>query len=224
MKIFVGYDSSQPDAYLVCKHSILKHNPHAEVIPLIRSKLEEAGIYSRPHDELSSTEFTFTRFLVPFLTDYTGWALFVDCDIVFNVDVQQLFDQADNKYAIMCVKHEYEPQEQVKMDGRPQTSYPRKNWSSVMLLNCAHPSLQALTPETINTDVIPGIFFHSFKWLEDKYVGELDHTWNYLVGVYNDIEMPNVIHYTSGGPWFEQWADCEFSEVWKQYKQEMDDK
>jgi len=215
MKVFVGYDPREDIAYQVCKHSIERRQPEAEVHPLKQSDLRKAGWYKRQQDKLASTEFTFTRFLVPELTNFKGWALFMDCDMILTTDIKELFDQADDQYAVMCVQHDYKVQEGVKMDGQRQTVYPRKNWSSVMLFNCAHPSNAKLTMDLINNPEINGAYLHRFSWLKDEEIGSLDHTWNYLVGVYNDIELPKLIHYTEGGPWFENYRDCEFHNNWK---------
>ena len=215
MKVFVGWDSREDIAYQVCKHSILSKQPNAEVIPLKQNELRERGLYWRDVDKLASTEFTFTRFLIPELAHYQGWALFMDCDMILTTDIKELFDQADDRYAVMCVQHDYTPREGLKMDGKQQTVYPRKNWSSVMLVNCGHPSNAVLHKELVNDAEISGAYLHRFSWLKDEEIGELDHTWNYLVGVYNDIDVPKLIHYTEGGPWFENYRDCEFHQLWK---------
>ena len=215
MKVFVGYDPREDIAYQVCKHSILSKSKLADVRPLKQQELRDAGWYTRPIDKLASTEFTFTRFLIPELTNFEGWALFMDCDMILTTDIKELFDQADPKYAVMCVQHDYTPKEGTKMDGQKQTIYPRKNWSSVMLFNCAHPSNARLTMDLVNDPEINGAYLHRFSWLRDEEIGELDHTWNYLVGVYDDIKRPNLIHYTEGGPWFENYRDCEFAQLWK---------
>jgi lipopolysaccharide biosynthesis glycosyltransferase len=221
MKVFVGYDTREDIAYQVCKHSIKSKSKLADVRPLKQQELRDAGWYTRPIDKLASTEFTFTRFLIPELTNFKGWALFMDCDMILTTDIKELFDQADDQYAVMCVQHDYTPKEGVKMDGQKQTIYPRKNWSSVMLFNCAHPSNAALTMDLVNNPEINGAYLHRFSWLKDEEIGELDHTWNYLVGVYDDIDTPNLIHYTEGGPWFENYRDCEFADLWKQELYDM---
>ena len=139
LKIFVGYDSREDIAFEVCKQSIYNTaSVPVEVIPLKQDKLRKQGWYWRDEDKLGSTEFTFTRFLVPFLTDYTGWALFIDCDFIFKQDIADLFALADDKYAVMCAHHDYTPKEGEKMDGKAQLPYPRKNWSSMVLWNCGH--------------------------------------------------------------------------------------
>jgi lipopolysaccharide biosynthesis glycosyltransferase len=221
MKVFVGYDPREDIAYQVCKHSILTKQPEANVRPLVQKELRDAGWYTRPKDKLASTEFTFTRFLVPELTNFKGWAVFMDCDMILTTDIKELFDQADDKYAVMCVQHDYTPKEGMKMDGQKQTVYPRKNWSSVVLFNCGHPSNARLTQDMVNDPELNGAYFHRFSWLKDEEVGELDHTWNYLVGVYDDIKTPKLIHYTEGGPWFENYRNCEYNQEWKQELQDM---
>ena len=221
MKVFVGYDTREDIAYQVCKHSILKHQPNAQVAPLIQKELRSAGWYKRPIDTLASTEFTFTRFLIPELTNFRGWALFMDCDMILTTDIKELFDQADDRYAVMCVQHDYTPRQGIKMDGQKQTIYPRKNWSSVVLWNCSHPSNRVVTQDFVNDTELNGAYMHRFSWLKDEEIGELDHTWNYLVGVYNDIETPKLIHYTEGGPWFENYRECEFADLWKKELFEM---
>jgi len=221
MKIFVGYDPREDIAYQVCKHSILSRNNSAIIRPLVQKELRDAGWYNRPVDKLASTEFTFTRFLVPELMNFAGWAVFIDCDIILTTDISELFAQADDRYAVMCVQHDYKVKEGLKMDGQTQTFYPRKNWSSVMMFNCAHPSNKMLDQNLVNSPEVNGAYLHRFSWLKDEEIGSLDHTWNYLVGVYTDLEKPKLIHYTEGGPWFENYRNCEFHQEWKKELTEM---
>ena len=215
MKIFVGYDPREDVAYQVCEFSIKSRQPDAEVIPLKQNQLREEGVYTREIDPLSSTEFTFTRFLVPHLMDYQGWAIFIDCDFLCQIDIEEVFKQADEKYAVMVVQHEYAPSENTKMDGQKQSQYPRKNWSSMVLWNCGHPSNKTVTPELVNTET--GQFLHRFQWLDDKEIGALHHEYNWLVGWYKGWKdgSPKLIHYTEGGPWFENHRHCEFGAVWE---------
>ena len=223
LKVFVGYDPREDIAYQVCKHSIEKRSPNAVVKPLIQKELREQGYYDRPIDKLASTEFTFTRFLVPELSNFNGWAMFMDCDMILQTDINELFAQADDKYALMCVKHDYTPKEGIKMDGQAQTVYPRKNWSSVMLFNCSHPSNQEINVELVNDPKITGKYLHRFSWLKDNEIGELSPEWNWLAGWYKEPEdgKPKLIHYTEGGPWFENYRYCEYHSEWKQELQEM---
>jgi lipopolysaccharide biosynthesis glycosyltransferase len=221
MKIFVGYDTREDITYQVCEHSIKQHQPNAEVLPLKMKELREAGLYTRPIDPLSTTEFTFSRFLIPYMTNYTGWAVFCDCDFVWTADVSELFAQADDRYAVMVVKHDYTPPPGVKMDNQKQMPYPRKNWSSMILWNCAHPANRAVTPELVNKET--GQYLHRFSWLKDEEIGSVDHSWNWLVGWYKEPKdgEPKVLHYTEGGPWFKEYRDCEYNDVWKKYLSNM---
>lgn len=159
LRIFVGFDVREELAYEVCRHSLLKYATMSiEIIPLKLQNLTNQGIYTRPRDPTESTEFSFTRFLTPFLAGFQGWAMFVDCDFLYTADVRELVELVDEQYAIMCVHHDYNPKTTVKMDGVLQTSYPRKNWSSMVLYNCAHPKNQLLTPELVNS--ASGAFLH----------------------------------------------------------------
>lgn len=224
LKIYVGWDSREDIAYQVCKKSIRQTaTVPVNIVPLKQKTLRTAGLYSRPVDTLASTEFTFTRFLVPRLMGYKGWALFIDCDFLFLDDVKKLFDQRNDKYAVMCAQHDYTPKEGVKMDGKAQTIYPRKNWSSMMLINCGHPSNLNLTDQLVNDEYKTGAYFHRFSWLQDREIGKLSHEWNWLVGWYNEPAdgKPKMIHYTEGGPWFENYRFCEYDQIWKDELSEM---
>lgn len=219
-KVFIGYDTREDIAYQVCKSSILRHTQsNIDVEPLVQRDLRERGYYWRDHDKLSSTEFTFTRFLIPELMNFQGWALFMDCDMILQDDIQKLFDQKDESKAIMCAQHDYTPKEGTKMDGQQQTVYPRKNWSSVMLINCGHPSNKNLTMDVVNDPETGGKYLHRFMWLEDDEndVGEISHEWNWLVGWYKEPEdgYPRLIHHTEGGPWFKDYRFCEYHKEWK---------
>jgi len=167
-----------------------------------------------------ATEFAISRFCVPFLQE-TGWALFVDCDIVCLDDIGKLFAEADERYAVMVVKHLHEPLEVTKMDGQIQTGYPRKNWSSVMLWNCSHEANLRLTKERLNR--WPGRDLHAFKWLEDEQIGDLRPVWNFLVGVDEPLvdtpegifhRQPKILHYTNGGPWLPNWQGGPYDKEW----------
>jgi len=223
MKVFVGYDTREDIAYQVCKHSLESRNSNVEVRPLKQTELREQGWYTRPIDKLASTEFTFTRFLVPELSNFDGWALFCDSDIIFIEDIKELFDQADDKYAVMCAQHDYTPKEGIKMDGQTQTVYPRKNWSSVVLFNCGHPSNRKLDLNLVNNPLITGAYLHRFSWLDDSEIGQISHEWNWLTDWYEEGKdgTPKALHYTEGGPWFENYRNCDWHLTWKKELQEM---
>ncbi|CAA0810931.1 Protein CDI [Striga hermonthica] len=217
-KIFIGYDPREDLAYEVCRHSLLKRSSvPIEIIPIKQQELRDKGLYWRERGKLESTEFSFSRFLTPCLANYEGWAMFVDCDFLYLNDIKELVDLIDEKYAVMCVQHDYTPKETTKMDGAVQTVYPRKNWSSMVLYNCGHAKNRVLTPEVVNKE--SGAFLHRFQWLEDGEIGEIPFVWNFLVGHNKVVDgdkntYPRAIHYTLGGPWFEQWKDCEFGDLW----------
>lgn len=215
MKVFIGYDSREDIAYKICKFSIERRTKFCEIIPLNQQDLKNQGIYKREIDSLSSTEFTFTRFLVPYLCNYKEWVLFCDCDFLFQIDIKELFNQIDDQYAVMVVKHNYNPSEGIKMDGQKQIPYFRKNWSSLILWNCSHIANKKLTPDLVNTE--SGQYLHRFQWLDDKFIGSLNHEYNWLVNWYSTPKdgIPKAIHYTEGGPWFDNYKDCEFSAHWK---------
>ena len=214
--IYVGWDSREDIAYQVCEHSILRRTrSDIRVQPLKQSVLREQGLYTRDVDRLASTEFTFTRFLVPHLNSYTGWAVFCDSDMVFLMDANELFRNLDDTKAVYCVQHDYNPPEGIKMDGQAQLPYPRKNWSSMMIFNCSHSACRRLDLSTVNSAT--GAYLHRFEWCTDAEIGTLDCAYNWLVGHYSEPEdgTPKLIHYTEGGPWFENYRDCEYHEDWK---------
>ena len=215
MKVYVGYDTREDIAYQVCEHSIKRRNGKADVVALKQSELREQGLYTRQVDKLSSTEFTFTRFFIPYLQEYKGWAVFCDCDFVWKISPSELEKFCDDTKAVVCVQHDYTPEEGTKMDGQVQLLYPRKNWSSMVLWNCGHASNKKLTPELINKET--GKYLHRFSWLDDSEIGSLPHEYNWLVGWYKEPKdgSPKILHYTEGGPWFENYRDCEYADVWK---------
>jgi hypothetical protein len=214
MKIFIGYDPREKDAYDVCEYSIRERaSIDVEIIPLIRGELISSGHYNRPIDTLGATEFTFTRFLVPKLSNFSGFSVFCDCDFLWNSDVAELEALFDKEKAVQVVQHNYVPKEEYKMDGCKQHIYPRKNWSSMIVWNCEHPSNMVLTSDFVNSAA--GSTLHQFKWLRDGEIGALDKTWNWLSGVYEkEATEPKVIHYTLGGPWFEEYKDVDWGELW----------
>lgn len=217
IRVFVGYDSAETVAFGVLAHSIQANASRpVAIVPIMLSQLR--GIYGRPRHQLASTEFSFSRFLTPYLCEYDGWAIFMDCDMLVRADIKELWDARDDRYALQVVKHNHRPKNGIKFLGQPQTRYEKKNWSSVMLFNCAR--CTALTPEYINT--ASGLQLHQFKWLSsDEEIGEIPPTWNHLVGY--DPHDPNAknLHYTEGGPYFEEYAHCEYADDWRDYRRSM---
>ena len=224
LTVFIGYDSREDIAYRVCRESILKHSSlPVRIIPIKQDELREDGVYLRPADPLSSTEFSFTRFLVPHLAGYKGWAVFVDCDFLFRHDIYTVMKYRDPKKALFCVKHDYKPTEETKMDGAVQHQYPRKNWSSFMLFNCEHPDTVHLRPRVVNTAT--GMYLHQKQWTDNENIGELPISFNYLEGWHtkSDCVDPIAVHFTRGGPWFDNWQDVEYADEWLAVKKEFED-
>lgn len=222
LRFFIGWDSREDIAYRVCKRSLEAHSSvPLEIVPIKQTELRRRGLYQRSLDPLSSTEFSFTRFLTPYLAGYQGWAVFVDCDFFFRHDVAGLLDYCDSSKALYCVQHDYQPKETTKMDGQVQTQYPRKNWSSFMWVNCAHPQIQALTPDVVNHE--SGLFLHRLAWLTDDVIGSLPIHWNYLEGWHtqSDCDDPIAVHFTRGGPWFERWRHVEYAADWSTVGKEI---
>lgn len=214
-RIYIGWDSREPQAADVCQHSILKHaSGPVDIILLKQADLRACGLYYREPDKLASTEFSLTRFLVPCLNDFQGWALFVDCDFLFQADVYELLAMRDPSKAVQVVQHDYQPRHSIKMDGQTQHLYPKKNWSSLILWNCGHPDNAYMTKKYVNSESPSNL--HQFRWLGDHAVGSLSHEWNWLVNWYHEPQdgHPKAIHYTEGGPWFEKYLHTEYGAQW----------
>ena len=222
LKVYIGWDSREEIAYEVARKTLLENaSIDVEVYPIRLQDLVDEGLYTREIDPLASTEFTYSRFLTPRLNGYKGWALFCDCDFMFFSDVAKLLEYKDPSKAVSCVQHDYTPKDTVKMDGQAQTLYPRKNWSSFMLFNCAHPSTRKLTAEAVNQE--SGAYLHRMQWAADDEIGALPTEWNWLEG-WNEkpaTGFPHAVHYTSGGPWFENYQDVEYADIWKKHEQEI---
>ena len=222
LTVYIGWDSREPIAADVCKHSILEHATiPVDIVMLKQDELRKRGLYWRDVDKLASTEFTFTRFLVPELNNFEGTAIFMDSDMVLTTDIAELIAEIDPKKAVSCVQHDYTPPEGVKMDGQQQLAYPRKNWSSMVVWNCAHPANKKVTKELVNDPEITGAYLHRFSWLKDHYIGLLGPQWNWLVDWYVEGRdgSPLLLHYTEGGPWFDNHQNCGYADVWNSYHQ-----
>ena len=212
LNVFLGYSRSAPVASSVAAHSLITHaSQPIAVTHLHLGQLKD--VYSRPRHELQSTDFSFSRFLVPHLMDYRGWALFMDDDMLVQDDIAKLFACANPAYAVQVVKHRHDPPEGIKFLGKVQTQYEKKNWSSVMLFNCAR--CTALTPRYVNTAT--GLELHQFKWLgDDTLIGDLPPEWNHLVGWDSPLlsPPPSILHYTEGGPFYNEFAQGPNSREW----------
>ena len=216
LRIFIGWDSREPEAYEVAKFSLERRaSVPVAVTPIKVAELRARNLFRREADPLASTEFTYTRFLTPALAGFRGWALFFDCDFLWLGDVAGLLDYTRTTKAVFCVQHDYRPKETTKMDGAVQTTYPRKNWSSLMLFNCEHPSARKLTPEVVNRE--SGAYLHRMQWAADDEIGALPVEWNWLEG-WNEKPAhgtPKAVHFTRGGPWFPNWQHVDYGDLWR---------
>ena len=151
--------------------------------------------------------------MVPYLRSYTGYSIFMDCDMMFRGDIAELWSKRNMIYSVMCCKHDYTPKEDKKFLGQVQTKYEKKNWSSVMMFN--NKKCTTLTPEIVSTET--GLYLHQFKWLEnDDLIGGIPNEWNYLVGEEKPVgKTPKLIHYTLGGPYFDMYKDCQYADIWR---------
>jgi lipopolysaccharide biosynthesis glycosyltransferase len=210
IRIFIGYDPREAAAFSVLSHSIHRRSSEpVAVAPVMLSEL--AGVYRRERNALQSSDFSFSRFLTPWLCGYEGWAIFMDCDQLVLDDIAKLWALRDERYAVQVVKHNHVPKEEVKFLGETQSKYEKKNWSSVMLMNCAR--CTALTPEYVNT--ASGLELHQFKWLDsDDLIGALPRQWNHLVGYDAPRDDASLVHYTTGGPYFTEYQHCEYAGEW----------
>ena len=207
--IFIGYDSKVKIAYHVLTESILRNSSTPVTIsPINLSNLK--NIYTRKQDPLASTEFSFSRFLVPHLMNYNGWAIFMDSDMVMLSDITELWNLRNEDYAIQVCKHDYIPKSKHKFLGNNQTIFAKKNWSSLMLMNCS--KCKTLTPEYVNTR--SGLELHQFKWLDENLIGSIPLEWNWLVGEYPYKKDVHNVHFTEGGPYFKDYKNTEYADEW----------
>lgn len=212
LRIFIGYDAQEPEAFAVLAQSILaRASQPVAIVPLVRRSL--ARIYTRARGETESTDFAFTRFLVPYLSDYQGQSIFMDCDMLCQVDLGDVFLHvlADPGKAVYVCPHDYTPSTPTKFLGKVQTTYPRKNWSSFMIFDNAR--CRVLSPEYVNTAT--GLELHRFLWTADECIGLLPLEWNWLVGEYPLNPAAKLLHYTLGGPWFRASAHCDHADRWR---------
>jgi hypothetical protein len=228
LRAFVGHDKRETVAWWTCTSS-LRMTCTAPILieSLEQPALRHSGLYSRQYADVDgqridcgdgrpfSTDFAFTRFLVPALCQWRGWALFCDSDFLWRGDVSMLFDEQDDARAVMVVQHEHKPREAVKMRGQAQQAYPRKNWSSLILWNCEHPSNAALTPNMVN--LCSGRWLHSFGWLRDDEIGALPARWNWLEGHDDPSIDPAAVHYTRGTPDMPGYEGVAYADEWRAY-------
>lgn len=210
-RIYIGYDPRESVAFHTLSHSILSRSSvPISITPLVQSQLRH--LYRRPRGPTESTEFSLTRFLVPALSEYRGWSLFMDCDMLCRADIAGLAAQIERQpdKAVLLCKHDYVPKTERKFLDQVQTKYSRKNWSSLMLFNSER--CRALSVDYVNS--ASGLELHRFAWIEDDLIGELPLEWNWLVGEYAHNPAARIVHFTIGGPYFDPYRDCDYAGEW----------
>jgi lipopolysaccharide biosynthesis glycosyltransferase len=207
--VFIGYDPREAIAFHVCANSIIRQASRPVcIIPLALNLFQD---YKETHTD-GSNQFIYSRFLVPHLMDYTGWAIFIDGDMIVRGDIVELWELQNSYNDVMVVKHDYKTRMPVKYLGSKNEDYPRKNWSSVILWNCnSHPN-RKLTPDFIQQAT--GAQLHRFSWVDDERIGELPPEWNWLPDEYGENLDAKLLHYTLGAPCFQEFANTPQGGEW----------
>ena len=206
--VFIGYDEGEKVAFHILAESIRRNSSQpVSITPLCLSNLPD---FTREKQENQSTDFAFSRFMIPHLRNYSGFSIFMDCDMMFRGDIAELWSKRNMIYSVMCCKHDYEPK-QDKFRGAKNEKFEKKNWSSMMIMN--NSLCHNLTPDYVNTAT--GLELHQFKWLpNDDAIGTLDLEWNWLVGEYDYNPDAKNVHWTLGGPYFKEYQDSDYANEW----------
>lgn len=208
--VFIGYDPREAVAYHVCSNSIIRHSGQpVSLNPLALNILKD---YRETHTD-GSNHFIYSRFLVPHLMDYQGWAIFMDGDMILRSDITELWNLRDHSKAVMVVKHDYKTKMTTKYLGSKNEDYPCKNWSSMILWNCGHLKNQMLSPEFVQGAT--GAQLHRFTWLDEQEdVGELPIVWNWLPDELGENCHAKLLHFTLGTPSFHDFATTPMGSEW----------
>ncbi len=152
--------------------------------------------------------------------NYTGWALYVDGDMLLRSDIAELWGMRDESKAVLCVHQDYRTKMREKYLGAKNEDYPRKNWSSVVLWNCAHPENRRLTPSFV--EAATGAQLHRFTWLADELIGKIPKEWNWLPDEFGPNDKAKLLHWTLGAPSFHEFADAPMANEWHRERALMD--
>jgi lipopolysaccharide biosynthesis glycosyltransferase len=207
--VFVGYDPRESIAYHVCANSIIRNaSSPVAIIPIALNLFKD---YDETHTD-GSNHFIYTRFLVPHLMDFQDRAIFIDGDMIVRGDIVELYEILEPGSDVAVVKHDYKTRMPIKYLGSKNEDYPRKNWSSVIVWDCASPANQQLTPEFVQSK--PGSFLHRFSWISDDRIQALPPEWNWLPDEYGANPAAKLLHYTLGTPCFHEFADTPQGDLW----------
>jgi lipopolysaccharide biosynthesis glycosyltransferase len=207
--VFIGYDPREAIAFHVCANSIIRHSSQpVQIIPVALNLFKD---YTETHTD-GSNHFIYTRFLVPYMMEWKGHAIFIDGDMIVRDDIAKLWALRDYAKDVQVVKHDYKTKMPIKYLGSKNEDYPRKNWSSVILWNCNSYPNRKLTPEYIMKAT--GAELHRFTWCSEDRIGELPKEWNWLPDEYGENPDAKLLHYTLGTPCFHEFADTPQGSEW----------
>ncbi len=207
--VFIGYDPREAIAFHVCANSIIRHSSQpVQIIPVALNLFKE---YTETHTD-GSNHFIYTRFLVPYMMQWQGHAIFIDGDMIVRDDIARLWELRDHSKDVQVVKHDYKTCMPIKYLGSKNEDYPRKNWSSVILWNCNSYPNRKLTPAYVMKAT--GAELHRFTWCTDDRIGELPPEWNWLPDEYGANPDAKLLHYTLGTPCFHEFADTPQGSEW----------
>lgn len=207
--IFIGYDPREAIAFHVCANSIIRHaSQPVQIIPVALNLFSD---YTETHTD-GSNHFIYTRFLVPYMMQWSGHAIFIDGDMIVRDDIAKLWQLRDFAKDVQVVKHDYKTKMAEKYLGSKNEDYPRKNWSSVILWNCNSFPNRKLTPEYVMKAT--GAELHRFTWCSEDRIGQLPAEWNWLPDEYGVNDNAKLLHYTLGTPSFHEFAITPMADEW----------
>jgi lipopolysaccharide biosynthesis glycosyltransferase len=203
IRLFVGVDPRETVAFHVFVQSVLdRTDPNrVSIHPVIGEQRD------------GSNRFIYARFLIPHMCGYRGRAIWADGDMVCRADIRELWDMYEPGFDVMVVKHNYSTKHPTKYLGQRNEDYERKNWSSVMLMDCANYPMRKLTPEYVAKST--GRHLHRFEFLKDDRIGDLPKEWNWLVGEYGPNPEAKLVHFTIGTPCWPAYKTWDYADEWR---------
>lgn len=217
-RVYVGWDEAQAVACQTCIDSLARFIPYDWIVPIRTETLRLRGWYWREDDAGQSTEFTYSRFLTPAMSGFYGTSLFCDGDFFWRRDPRDLLAYQDEEKAVQVVRHHITPDQlsDLKMNGKKQIWYPKKNWSSLMLFNNAHLDCKNLVPENVSEESAE--WLHQFHWTDIDFHRSLPSSFNYLAGYGYEDKDPHAVHFTDGGPWQAGYENVEYAAEWRKFR------
>jgi lipopolysaccharide biosynthesis glycosyltransferase len=215
LPIYVGYDPREAISYSVFCHSVIEQTS----IPVCFIPLTPHIVKDFDGQRDGSNSFIYSRFLIPWLQRYRGWAVYADGDMLCRTDIAELIEQCRSDKDVFVAKHDYKTKFPVKYLGARNMDYPRKNWSSLMVINCDAPAWRPISPAFVNRST--GADLHRLSFLQDERIGALPLDWNWLVSEYDYNEDAKIAHFTVGGPWFKEYGRCDYAPEWHKAKTAM---